>query len=161
MPVQGRLTTFAVTLVAALLMTGGAATAGPVATSEQQYQGLGRVFPDPMGGCQNLGNSPCDPNAQGNLPATSFVGYGEFVNAILFMNQKKEWQRYMEVWPLDGKLDPGGAQGRAQTAGDARKDVPGNNLAPESLEFEPKASYRSAGVPQTDLTRLQSDLIVV
>lgn len=139
-----------------LAMT-AAAFAGPVATSDGQYQAQGRVFPDPLGGCQFVGSSPCDPRAAGNVGAKSFVGYSEFVGGVLYMNQRKEWQRYMEVWPLDGKLDTGSSQ----TAGNARSDVPGNNLPASALEFEPNARFVSAGVPQTDLSRLKSDLIVV
>src|SRR5215210_6863688 len=114
-------------VVAALSIGCVPAFAGPVATSEQQYQGLGAVFPDPLAGCQNASGAPaCDPKAEGNVAARSFVSYGELVNAILFMNQSKDWQRYMEVWPLDGKLDPPAAT--KNEAGNARSDVPGNNL---------------------------------
>jgi hypothetical protein len=128
------------------------AVAAPVATSDSSYQALGAVFPDPLGGCQNAAGLPgCDPAARGNVAARSFIGFAEFVNAIRFMNQKPDWQRYMEVLPLDGKLGPG--------AGNARHpDVPGNNLAPE---WDPKPEYESAGLPRPDLSRLKSDVIVV
>src|SRR5512145_865810 len=84
-----------------------AAVASPVATSDTQYQLMGRVFPDPLAGCQHLGTEPCSPNAQGNVPAAQFIQYGEFVDALKYMNQRSEWRRYMEVWPLDGKLGDG------------------------------------------------------
>ncbi|MEA2497355.1 MAG: hypothetical protein QOJ29_5266 [Thermoleophilaceae bacterium] len=136
------------------------AFAGPVATSDSQYQGLGAVFPDPLAGCQNASGAPaCDPAAEGNVAAKSFISYGEFVNAILYMNQDKDWQRYMEVWPLDGKLDDPSAT--TNKSGNARSDVPGNNLPASQLEFEPKARYQSAGLPRPDLSRLKADLIVV
>jgi hypothetical protein len=49
-----------------------AAAATPVATSDASYSVLGRVFPDPLAGC--VASTPaCDPNAQGNVPATQFI----------------------------------------------------------------------------------------
>ena len=124
-----------------------------MATSAQSYEGLGAVFPDPLAGCQNANGLPgCDPAARGNVAAKSFIGFAEFVNALRFMNQQKDWQRYMEVWPLDGKLGPG--SGRAGPA-----DVPGNDLG--RLEWEPRPEYESAGLPRNDLSRLKSDVIVV
>ena len=128
------------------------AGASPVATDEGQYQGLGRVFPDPMAGCQKAGQSPCSPNAQGNVPATQFIQYGEFLDALRYMNKKPAWQRYMEVWPLDGKLGDGAGNGR-------NPDVPGNNLS--GLEFNPSEAYQSAGLPKSDTSRQKHDLIVV
>lgn len=155
--VLGRVSIGAIASTIVWLAIAASALAGPVATSDGQYQAQGRVFPDPLGGCQYLGTSPCDPRAEGNIGAKSFVGYSEFVGGILYMNQRKEWQRYMEVWPLDGKLDTG----KTQSSGNARTDVPGNNLPASELEFEPNPSFISAGVPQTDQSRLKSDLIVV
>ena len=134
----------------ATLALAAPALAGPVATSDSQYDGLGAVFPDPQAECKS---GPCDPNARGRLGAKSFVGFQEFVGGITYMNQRPAWQRYMEVWPLDGKLGPG--------AGNARSDVPGNNLAAGQLEFDPNASFVSAGLPRPNLERLKSDLIVV
>lgn len=155
--VLGRVSIGAIASTIVWLSITASALAGPVATNDGQYQAQGRVFPDPLGGCQFVGASPCDPRAEGNIGAKSFVGYSEFVSGVLYMNQRKEWQRYIEVWPLDGKLDTG----RDQTAGNARTDVPGNNLPASELEFDPNPAFRSAGVPQTNLSRLQSDLIVV
>src|SRR4051794_17395781 len=94
-----------VSLLLAVLALAPAASAGPVATSDDQYSVYGRVFPDPMGGCGQIGASPCSPNAQGNVPATQFIGYDEFVNGMRYLNSKPEWQRYLEVLPLDGKID--------------------------------------------------------
>jgi hypothetical protein len=131
--------------------TASSAAAFPVATSEAEYDVLGRVFPDPMAGCQNApAGGPCDPAAQGNLPATQFIGVDEIRDALLYMNSKPEWQRYMEVWALDGQYD-----GQANGAGEM---FPGNNLDPE---FDPKDEYVSAGLPTTDLGRRKSDLVVV
>ena len=134
----------------ASLAIAGPASAGPVATDDNQYQGLGAVFPDPLAECSS---GPCDPNAKGNLGAKSFIGFQEFVGAIGYMNKREEWQRYMEVWPLDGKLGDG--------AGNARSDVPGNNLPASQLEFRPDPAFASAGIPRSNLSRLKSDLIVV
>ena len=136
------------------------ALAGPTATSDSQYDGLDAVFPDPLAGCQNAGGAPaCDPAARGNVAARSFISYGEFVTSILYMNQNEDWQRYMEVWPLDGKLDSPTAT--KNESGNARSDVPGNNLPASSLEFTPDAASQSAGLPRPDLSRLKGDLIVV
>src|SRR3954454_20077338 len=127
---------------------GASASASPVATDESSYSFLGRVFPDPMAGCQNNGQSPCDPNAEGNVPATQFIGIDEFQDGLRFMNSRPAWQRYMEVWALDGHMGDG-ASGEM---------FPGDNLSPE---FDPKAEYVSAGIPTTDVGRRKSDLMVV
>lgn len=129
------------------------ALAAPVATSDPQYQAYGAVFPDPLTECQAI----CDPRARGNIGAKSFIGYSEFLNGIRFMNQVEDWQRYMEVWPLDGKLD--GTDGGAGTL--RGNDVPGNNLPASQIEFTPRAEYVSAGLPTTQLERQKADLVVV
>jgi hypothetical protein len=136
----------ALSLAAAILPATAAAT--PVATSDGAYSVLGRVFPDPLGGCQNFGTSPCSPNAQGNFPATQFIQFQEFVQALDYMNEKPEWARYMEVWPL------------------STGDFDGNNLDLDGdgnadPEFDPKPEYRSAGLPTSTLERQKSDLYVV
>src|SRR3954447_19150156 len=87
---------------AAALTSSATANAAPVATSDASYTALGRVFPDPQGGCSG---SPGSPGAQGDVPAATFLSYRDFVDALKYMNQRKEWQRYMEVLPLDGKID--------------------------------------------------------
>src|SRR3954468_6238266 len=135
---------------ALFLCAAGAAMATPVATDDGSYQALGRVFPDPLAGCSNSGGA-CSPTANGNIPATQFIGIDEFVEAIKYMNSKPEWQRYMEIIALDGKLGDGAGNGKDP-------DVPGNNLDPE---FKPDPSYVSAGLPTTDLGRKKSDLMVV
>ena len=133
-------TGLALTLATAILPASAAAS--PVATSDEAYSVLGRVFPDPLAGCQNFGQSPCDPNAQGNFPATQFLQYQEFQDALEFMNQKPEWARYMEVWPLSSG------------------QFPGNNLA-GGPEFDPKPEYKSAGLPTSTLERQKEELYVV
>ena len=136
--------------VACALAAAPAVSAFPVATDDGSYTFLGAVFPDPMAGCQNTGSAPCDPNARGKIPSTQFIGVDEIVDGFRYMNSKPEWQRYMEVWALDGQLDMK-ADGPGQM-------FPGNNLDPE---FDPKAEYVSAGLPTTDLARRKSDLMVV
>ncbi|HEX8053781.1 MAG TPA: M14 family zinc carboxypeptidase [Thermoleophilaceae bacterium] len=133
------------------LFLAGPAAATPVATNEGAYAALGRVFPDPLAGCQAAGTSPCSPNAQGNVPATQFIGIDEFMDAIRYMNSKGDWQRYMDIVALDGKLGDG--------AGSTTKDVDPNNNVP--LEFKPDAKYVSAGLPTTELGRRKSDLMAI
>jgi hypothetical protein len=142
---------FAAVAVIACVVWAVPASASPVATSDSSYSLLGRVFPDPMAGCQQAGTAPCDPNAEGDVPATQFIGIDEFMNAVHYMNSKKPWQRYMEVWALDGKF--GNGSGKT-----SKSEDPGNN---RPLEFDPKASYLSAGIPTTSLGRHKSDLMVV
>src|SRR3954451_5126069 len=140
----------ALAATAALFVFATPALATPVATDDGSYQALGRVFPDPLAGCSNSGGA-CSPTANGNIPATQFIGIDEFVDAIKYMNSKPEWQRYMEIVALDGKLGDGAGNGKAP-------DVPGNNL---EAEFKPDPSYVSAGLPTTDLDRKKSDLMVI
>ena len=122
--------------------------AAPVATDDGTYTALGRVFPDPLAACSNSGGA-CSPYAQGNAPATSFIGIEEFVSAIKYMNTK--WPGTMEIEALDGKLGDGAGNGK-------NPDVPGNNLDPE---FTPDPAFISAGLPTNDLSRKHSDLMVV
>ena len=138
-------------VVAALVLVPAVASAGPVATSDSDYASLGRVFPDPQGGCSS---APCSPRAQGNTAATSFIAYQEFVDALKYMNDpangenSKAWSRYLEVWTLDGDLD-----GNATAAGTndiapgtaEKENFPGNGLG--SWEFKPDGRAHSAGLP--------------
>src|SRR3954447_8726228 len=140
-------------LVAGLLgLVPASALAAPAATSDASYTALGRVFPDPLAACSHTGAEPCSPNAQGNVPATQFIQYGEFVDALKYMNQRGDWQRYLEVWPLDGKSGDGSGT-------DEKTPFPGNNLG--TFEFTPRPEYHSAGLPTSTLDRKQSDLFVV
>ncbi|MEA2450972.1 MAG: hypothetical protein QOG63_2904, partial [Thermoleophilaceae bacterium] len=138
----------AVVAAVVCLSAAGSASATPVATDDASYGFLGAVFPDPQAGCP--GGGACDPKARGQVPSTQFIGVDEFRDALLYMNQKPEWNRYMEVWALDGQYD-----------GDA--NGPGNMFPGDSLplEFDPKAEYVSAGLPTTGLGRRKSDLVVV
>jgi PKD repeat protein len=168
---------------AALLATAaGQAAASPVAVDDASYSVLGRVFPDPLGGCQTAKSPICSPTAKGNVPAHQFIQWEEFLAGISYLNQKHS--RYMEVWTLDGKLDTlparqvngspadllEGVQADplANTAADVRPRAgtglgadkfPGNNL--NFLEFTPRPEYRSAGLATPFLDRKKSDLIVV
>ena len=145
----------AAAIAAAFLFVAAPAMGAPVATSDGAYQALGRVFPDPQAGCQQAGagGAPCSPNAQGNLPATSFIGIDEFVDALRYMNGRADWRRYMDVWALDGKVGDGSSDGSSPGA-----VFPGDNVP---LEFHPSSKFDSAGIPTTGLDRQKSDLIVV
>jgi hypothetical protein len=138
---------------AACLIGATAAVAAPVANDDASYGVLGAVFPDPQAGCQNSPDesAPCDPRARGNVPAAQFIGIDEFIAGVQFMNRRDDFNGYMDVWALDGKI--GAGSGSTPTDIDPNNDVP--------LEFDPKPEYVSAGLPRTDLTRQKSDLIVV
>jgi hypothetical protein len=142
----------ALVAMTSLMLFAVPATAAPTASDDGSYSVLGRVFPDPLAGCGNSGGV-CSPYAEGNVPASSFIGIEEFITAIKYMNANKDkgWQRYMEILTLDGKLGDGAGNGKDP-------DIPGNNLPPE---FDPKAEFVSAGIPTSDLSRHKSDLMVV
>jgi hypothetical protein len=139
------------------LVLAAPAAAVPVATSEAEYAVTGRVFTDPLGGCQVIGTSPCDPNAEGNVPALTFIGVNEFRDGLAFLNSKPEWQRYMEVLILDGK-DGEGSHTKAEVTAEPSGMFPGNGVPPE---FTPHPENVSAGLPTTTLDRQKSDLTVV
>ena len=143
--------------LAATALSASTALATPVATSEPQYTALGRIFPDPLAGCVRGGPAPCSPNAQGNTPATQFIQLAEFIDAIKFMNSRPEWQRYLEVWPLDGR--EGANDGEEPPHADPAQAFPGNTLP--DYEFTPKTEYKSVGLPTTQRTRAKSDLYVL
>ena len=126
------------TVVAVFFVLCSAASATPVATSNAAYLAMGKVFPDPLAGCQRVGSDPCSPNAQGNVPAAQFIQYQEFIDGLKYMNQRHAWKRYIEVWPLDGYLGDGSGSGMGSDK------FPGNNLG--KLEFTPQKEYQSAGL---------------
>jgi hypothetical protein len=132
------------------------ALATPVATNDASYAALGRIFPDPLAGCQP-GVGVCSPNAQGNMPATQFIGVDEFVDGLLYMNSKPEWQRYLEVWPLDGRR--GANDTDDPPAATSAEAFEGNNLP--SFEFTPRTEFKSVGLPTTTRERMRSDIYVV
>ncbi|CAA9504888.1 MAG: hypothetical protein AVDCRST_MAG30-2140 [uncultured Solirubrobacteraceae bacterium] len=140
--------------IALTLLFASPAVATPVATSEQSYSALGRVFPDPLAGCRGGGEgSGCSPHARGNVPATQFVGVDEFVDAMRFMNtNSRGWSRYMEVLPLDGKMGDGSGSNMLEA-------FPGNNLA--TSEFTPDPKFQSAGLATTTGAKKKSDIYVV
>jgi PKD repeat protein len=177
-----RLATLSAVGAALLATVAGQAAASPVAVNDESYGVLGRVFPDPLGGCQTAQSPICSPAARGNVPAHQFIQWEEFLSGISYLNQKHS--RYMEVWTLDGKLDAlparqvngspadllegAPADPLAGTAADVRPRAgsglgadkfPGNSL--NFLEFTPKPEYRSAGIPTPFLDRKKSDLVVV
>jgi hypothetical protein len=141
-----------VAMLLALLAFAAPAAAGPVADNDSEYSSLGRVFPDPLAGCEP-GAGVCSPFAQGNVPATQFIGFQEFVSGITYLNSKPEWRRYLEVLPLDGK---NGAGAGSKPGNDM---FPGNNL--DDLEFKPSSRYQSAGLATTTQSRQKSDIYVV
>ncbi len=148
-------------VVGAMAFTSSAA-ATPVASNDASYSGLGRVFPDPLAGC-SAGAPGCDPNAQGRVPATQFIQFQEFVNALTYMNANPIWSKYMEVQVLDGKLGANGA-GQAVPDGDLGVGSPGASVFPGNnlpLEYDPRPGYKSAGLATTTLERESSDLVVV
>ena len=154
---QGRIGGFARGAIAVAwlcaLVLAAPAGATPVADTDAEYSSLGRVFPDPLAGCQNGGEgSPCSPFAQGNVPATQFIGYQEFVSGMRFLNSKPQWRRYLEVWPLDGKM----GEGSGSKVGNEM--FPGNNLG--RIEFTPRSAYQSAGLATSTQSRSKSDLYV-
>ncbi len=141
--------------IALSLLFASPAAASPVATNEQSYSALGRVFPDPLAGCRGgAEGSGCSPHARGNVPAVQFVGVDEFVDALRFMNTNaRGWSRYMEVLPLDGKMGDGSGTEPGPSM------FPGNNLP--DLEFTPNPKFVSAGLATTTGTKKKSDLYVV
>jgi hypothetical protein len=143
--------------LAATALPATTAQAFPVATDENSYNALGRIFPDPMGGCAIGGPAPCSPNRQGNVPATQFIGVDEFVDAITFMNSDPRWQRYLEVLPLDGRM--GENDGDAPPAATPAEAFPGNNLP--SFGFTPRTEYKSVGLPTTTRDRQKSDIYML
>ena len=151
-------TSLLIGLAAACLLP-SVAQAGPVAQqNDGTYQLLGRVFPDPQGRCNQ---GPCSPLAQGNAPATTFLGWQELVAGLKFMNNDsaanaKTWQRYMEVWTLDGDL---GGNNDSVAGTDEKANFPGNNLG--FWEFTPDGAAHSAGLARPNTNRVRSDVIVV
>src|SRR5262249_3457540 len=110
-PVPGKLPrvrrrVLALSVVGAALFA-PAAGPHPVAPHDGQYAQYGRAWPDPLGGCQASGVQPCSPNAEGKVPATQFIQYSELIDGLTYLQSKAAWRRYLEVWPLDGRLGPG------------------------------------------------------
>ena len=159
---MGPVKLFLTAAIATVLLLPAAAQAGPVASNDGAYALLGRVFPHPQGACPS---GPCSPRSQGNLPATTFVGFKEFIDGLTYMNSgaadAKTWSRYLEVWTLDGDLDgnskPDGTDDTTPGT-DEKANFPGNNLG--VWEFTPEGRAHSAGLPMPTLGRIRSDVIV-
>jgi hypothetical protein len=111
-------------LISALLFTAATqpALSTPVATDPQQYEILGRIFPDPHA-CRPDGS----PWAKGNVCAADFIQYQEMVDGTRFL--EKTFPSFVEFYTLhkDFRCDGGPARSKK----DGCKD------------------FRSAGVPQT------------
>jgi hypothetical protein len=141
-------------VLAALALLPSTSIAAPVADNDQFYQGSTRVFPDPQGGCNQ---GPCSPNAQGTVPAVTFLGYQEFLDGLEYMNagsatNSKIWSRYMEVWTLDGKLGDNDGDA-AKTAGtDETKNFPATTWASGSSR-RTRRSTRPASRPSARVAR--------
>lgn len=86
--------TFVVTLAAVGPVPRVAAT--PVATTEEQYELYGRVFPDPHG-CVR-GEPGKSPYAKGNVCAVQFIQFDEMVEGLRFLDGK--FSRFMEIYEL-------------------------------------------------------------
>jgi len=136
-------------LAVALLLLPAAAHATPVATNDSQYSSLGRVFPDPLAGC---GSSPCSPNAQGNVPASQFIQYTEFVNALQYMNRKSPWSRYMEI---NRRMGHAAAVGRCLRILSRRHWFVGDGAAARATGLEAIAILEPLG-ESVDLARAYS-----
>jgi hypothetical protein len=121
-------------LLAASFLVGTSASpvvATPVATTEELYQVYGRVFPDPHG-CLD-GVPATSPWAKGDVCAEQFVQWDEAVDGLTFLESR--FPRYVQVLNL--------------------RTMFGDHPAFQDQEF------RSAGLPQLDLSRLKRDLYVI
>jgi hypothetical protein len=124
----------AVVLAASLVAAalGPAAQATPVADSEETVELMGRVFPDPHG-CLEPGTPTKSPHAHGNACAVQFIQWDEAVGGMKLLEQL--YPRYVQVINL-----------RTQY---------GDHPAFTGEDF------RSAGLPQEDLSRDRRDLYVL
>jgi len=105
--------------------------ATPVATSDESYSALGRVFPDPHA-CVK-GAPATSPWAKGDVCAVQYLQWDEALGGLGFLEQR--FDRYLDV-----------------LSGEELREV-ASTLTDEEL--------RSAGLPQGDLSRSKRDLFVV
>ncbi|HVF52822.1 MAG TPA: M14 family zinc carboxypeptidase [Actinomycetota bacterium] len=70
-----------------------AAPLGPVATSAEEYQTLGRIFPDPHA-CRPDGS----PWAKGTICAVDFIQYQELLDGLSFLEET--FPKFVEVYTL-------------------------------------------------------------
>ena len=84
-----------VALVAlALLLPSTHASSTPVATSDEQYTAMGRVFPDPHG-CNAAGS----PFAKGTICATDFLQHSEMIDGLTYLETL--FPDFVEFYQLD------------------------------------------------------------
>ena len=76
-------------------------------------------------------------------PASQFIQYQELIDGLKYMNTKARWQRYMEVWPLDGKIGRRLGQ-RTRGATPSRATTSASSSSTRSRSTSP------AGMPTTD-----------
>ncbi|HJR46140.1 MAG TPA: M14 family zinc carboxypeptidase [Actinomycetota bacterium] len=108
-----------------LATTSTPALSTPVAGSEAEYTGLGRIFPDPHA-C-NGGTPATSPYAKGLVCATDFIQFAELEKGLAFLEET--FPRFVEVYQLDKDFN---CQGKPVDNPDAG--------CPE---------FRSAGLPNT------------
>lgn len=82
--------------------------ASPVATSEEEYDLYGRVFPDPHG-C-NQGQPGYSPFAKGNVCAVDFLQYDELQNGLAFLGEIEGFENFIETYRLDEDFDCAGRE---------------------------------------------------
>ena len=107
--------------VAVTLPAAPRAAAVPVATSEEEYQVMGRVFPDPHGCFRGApGHSPW---AKGNVCAVQYVQWDEALGGLHFLQDR--FPRYLEVLNLRTlfEKDPRFAADELQSAGLPTEDL--------------------------------------
>lgn len=97
----------------------------PVAGSEAEYTGLGRIFPDPHA-C-NKGAPAASPFAKGTVCATDFIQFAELEKGLAFLEDT--FPRFVKVYQLDKDFN---CKGR-----------------PVRNEDEGCKAFRSAGLPNT------------
>ena len=84
--------------------------------------------------CVSVHSPVCSPRAQGTIPALSFIGVDEFVDALKYMNPR--WSRYMEVLVLDGKIGDG-SQTKAQVQADGIDNEMAFSHLDKNIVFDP------------------------
>ena len=137
-----RIRLIAATVAALALASCSTALATPVATNDGAYTALGRVFPDPLAGCQHAGTRLLAERAGQRARRAVHRAPGVRSTRSTYMNTKPEWQSYMEVWPLDGKLGDGAGSGSDRRR--SRATTSASSSSPRS------PAYQSAGLPTND-----------
>lgn len=112
-------------MAATVAASAGSASATPVASSQEEYTALNRIYPDPQG-CQAR-TAPYSPYAKGRVCATDFLQFAELQSSLPFFEET--FPRFVKVYQLDEDFDCTGK--------------PVNNPDRGCKDF------RSAGLPQT------------